>query len=122
MLKLFEAGYTLTHVSDGHLFAIISEEQFQLTDRVKRSLRAFEPVTISLIPACAAVAGLLHRIYLEPIPDQIREQLAFYMLDTLATNHPKIQVKGLVRELVRQQANAILVLQLAKIEKMLSRW
>ena len=122
VLKLFEAGYTLTHVSDGHLFAIISEEQFQLTDRVKRSLRAFEPVTISLIPACAAVAGLLHRIYLEPIPDQIREQLAFYMLDTLATNHPKIQVKGLVRELVRQQANAILVLQLAKIEKMLSRW
>lgn len=122
VLKLFEAGYTLTHVSDGHLFAIITEEQFQLTDRVKRSLRAFEPDTISLIPACAAVAGLLRQVYLETIPDQMREQLAFYMLNALATNHPKAQVKRLVREFGRQQASPILVLQLAKIEQMLNRW
>jgi hypothetical protein len=36
VLKLFEAGYTLTQINDGHLFTIISEEQFQLTGRVKR--------------------------------------------------------------------------------------
>jgi len=122
VLKLFEAGYTLTHVNDDHLFTIISEEQFQLTERVKRALRAFEPVTIALIPACAAVAALLRRIHLETIPDQMRERLVFYMLDTLATNHPKIQVKRLVRELVRQNTSPLLVLQLAKIEQTLNRW
>jgi tetratricopeptide (TPR) repeat protein len=122
VLKLFEAGYTLTQVNEGHLFTITSEEQFQLTERVKRALRVFEPAAIAIIPACTAVAGLLRRIYLEPIPDQMRERLSFYLLDALAANHPKAHVKRLVRELVRQQTSAILVLQLAKIEQVLNRW
>jgi PIN domain associated with the TPR-GreAB-C-PIN system len=122
VLKLFEAGYTLTQINEGHLFTLISEEQFQLTERVKRALCVFEPATIAIIPACNAVAGLLPRLYLEPIPDQMRERLSFYLLDALAANHPKAQLKRLVRELVRLQTSAILVVQLAKIEQMLNRW
>jgi hypothetical protein len=110
VLKLFEAGYTLTRIDEGHLFTVIAEEQFQLTERVKRILSIFEPVTIALIPACAVAAGLLRRIYLETIPDQMREQLAFYMLDALARNHPKNQIEALVAKLVRQQTSPILVL------------
>ena len=122
VLKLFESGYTLTNVNDDHLFTIISAEQFQLTTRVKRALRAFEPATIALVPACAAVAGLVVRIYIESIPDQMREQLSFYMLDALAANHPKIQVKRLVYEFVQQRMTPVLALQLAKIVRLLNRW
>ena len=89
---------------------------------MKHALRVFEPATIAIIPACNAVTGLLRRIYLEPIPDQMRERLSFYLLDALAANHPKAHVKRLVRELVRQQTSPILVVQLAKIEQMLNRW
>jgi hypothetical protein len=52
----------------------------------------------------------------------MREQLAIFVLSTLATNHPKAQIKELLREFVRQQTSPILVLQLAKIEQTLNRW
>lgn len=122
ILKLFEAGYTLTLINEGHLFTIISAEQFQLTGRVERALRVFEPATIALVPACATVAGLLNQIYLESIPNEMKEKLSFYVLDALALNHPKAEVKKLVRALARQRTSRLLVLQFVNIAQMLKRW
>jgi tetratricopeptide (TPR) repeat protein len=122
VLKLFEAGYTLTRINEGHLFNIVSLEQFQLTERVKRAFRVFEPATIALIPACATVAGLLNQIYLEPIPDEMKEKLCFHVLDVLALNHPKVEVKKFVRALARQRISPFLILHFAKIEQTLNRW
>lgn len=122
ILKLVEAGYIFTKVEERQLFEVIVDEQFQITPRLKRVIRVLEPAAILLPSACFAVASLLRRIYLEPIPDELRNALAFYMLDTLAKNHPKIEVQRLVRAFLRQQMGTLLVLQLKTIEQVLDRW
>jgi tetratricopeptide (TPR) repeat protein len=122
ILKLVEAGYTFTRIDEGQLFGVIVDEQFQITPRLKRVFRALEPATIVLPPACSAVAGLLRRIYLEPVPKEMRDPLAFYILDTLAKNHSKMDVQRLMRAFLRQQMRPLLVLQLRIIEQLLDRW
>jgi tetratricopeptide (TPR) repeat protein len=122
VLKLVEAGYVVTRIDGNQLFRVIVDEAFQVTPRLKRVLRVLEPASIALPQACAAVAGILRLIYLEPIAEDMRNQLTFQILDTLATNHPKMDVQRLVRAFLRQQMTPLLVLQLGVIEQLLDRW
>jgi tetratricopeptide (TPR) repeat protein len=122
VLGMFEAGYVLTHVNDAHLFSLMADEQFQLTPRVKSALRVFEPSAISVVPACWVIAGILARLYVTTMPHEMRDDLSLALLNTLAVNHPKAQIKTLVREFAEQRLSPKLFLQLGKIEQILDRW
>jgi hypothetical protein len=122
VLKLAEDGYSFIRIDDNQLFELVASEQFQVTDRVKRVCRVLEQPTVALAGACGAIAGMLRRLYLEPIPDQMRQQLAFYMLDALAKTHAKMDIQRLIRALLRQQMQPLLILQLRQLEEMLDRW
>ena len=121
-MKLLEAGYTVTRIEEAQLFGLIVEEQFQITPRLKRVFRVLESANLVLPLACATVAALLRRIYLEPIPEEMRDQLAFYLLDALAKNHPKMEIQRLVRAFLLQQMRPLLLLQLRAVEQMLDKW
>jgi tetratricopeptide (TPR) repeat protein len=122
VLKLVEAGYTFTLVDEGQLYGVIVDEHFQITPRLKRVLRVLESGTINLPSACSAIAGLLRRLYLEPVPEEMRVRLAYGILGALATNHSKMDVQRLVRAFLRQQMRPLLVLQLKAIEHLLDGW
>jgi hypothetical protein len=109
VVKLLEAGYT-TRVDESQLFRVIVDEQFQVTPRLKNVLRVLEPTAAPLGVTCAIAAGLIRRVFLEPLPDEIRVQMVWSILDTVAKNHPKIEVQRLVRGLLRQQMRPLLVL------------
>jgi hypothetical protein len=98
------------------------EEQFQMTPRLKRFLLFLESPTIELASACFVVAGVLRRLFLEPIPPNMRETLAFFILDALATSHPKLEIQRHVRTLIRQQLLSMLSIQIVAIENLLNRW
>lgn len=121
VVKSLEAGYT-TRVDDAQLYGVILEEQFQVTPRLRSVLRVLEPAAAPLATVCAIAASIIRRMFLETIPDETRMPAVFLILDTIAKNHPKIQVQRLVRGFLRQQMRPLLTLQLKKVEELLDRW
>lgn len=122
VLSLLDKGYSFTRVHTNQIFAVISSDQFQLTEKVRRVLGTLESPPVEPSSACTVVANLLRRLYLESIPDEIREPLAFEMLDVVARHQTKIEVQRLVDRSLRQQMSPMLIYQFRKIEDMLGRW
>jgi hypothetical protein len=122
VLSLVEKGYSFTRVHTNQIFNVISSDQFQLTDKVKRVLGTLESPPVEPSSACSVVAELLRRLYLESLPDEIREPLVFEMLDIVAKHQTKIEVQRLVDRSLRQQMSPMLIYQFKKIEDVLRRW
>jgi hypothetical protein len=122
VLSLVEKGYTFTRITTHQILAVIAEEQFQLTPRVKRVLATLQSPPVEPISGSFVVAQVLQYLYLESIPDEIREALAFHMLDTLAMHLTKVEVQRLVFRSLRHQMSPILAYQYRRIEDLLNRW
>ena len=121
VLSLVEHGYTFTRLHAHQILGVIAGEHFQLTPRLKRVLGALESPPADLISVSIVVADVIRQLYLEPIPDDIRNRLAFYMLDTIAKHQTKLEVQRLVRRSLRQQMSPLLMYQYKKIENLLDR-
>lgn len=122
IVRLFEAGYAVTHVNDSQLFSVMMEDQFQLTPRVKSAMLLFKPSSISLLSASFVVSGLITRLYAESMPQEMKEELSLHALNTLAVNHSKAQIKRLVKEFVQQRLSPMQFLRAEKIELLLTNW
>ncbi|HEY3927113.1 MAG TPA: hypothetical protein VGL89_01950, partial [Candidatus Koribacter sp.] len=121
-IKLIEAGYSFIRVDDVQLYSVIVQEQFQISVRLKQIFGTLESASIDLKSACLVAAGLIRKLYLEPLPDEIREPLLFFILDTVARNHPKFEVQRLIRTFLRMQMSHLLSPQYRLIERSLDRW
>jgi tetratricopeptide (TPR) repeat protein len=122
IVRLVDAGFTFLRVTDGQFFSILIEEAFQITPRVRRVFRILETSTADAFSLWITIACLVRRLYLEPLPDSMRENLLFFILDRAAQNRSKLEVLRQVRHIVRQQMTPLLMFQLAAVENALEKW
>jgi tetratricopeptide (TPR) repeat protein len=94
VLKLAQSGYGFIRVTEEQFFLMLDREDFQLTPPVIKLFQILDSSTTDINSACAVTAGLLYRLFLEIIPQDVRDPLGFHILNTLVKHHSKMKLRA----------------------------
>jgi tetratricopeptide (TPR) repeat protein len=122
ILKISEWGYDFVRVSEDQFFFLLDREDFQLTPAVISLFRVFEPATADIKSACSVAAGLIRCLFTEVIPADVRDPITLHILNALARNHPKDQIKELVVEFLRMHVSSLSRPQINRLNAFLNCW
>src|ERR1051326_2039398 len=122
ILKISGWGYDFVRVGEEQFFFLLDREDFQLTPAVIGLFRVFESATADVRSACSVAAGLIRRLFTEVIPADVRDPITLHILNALARNHPKDQIKELVVEFLGMQLSSLSRPQINRLNAFLNCW
>jgi hypothetical protein len=122
VLKLAQSGYGFIRVTEEQFFLMLDREDFQLTPPVIKLFQILDSSTTDINSACAVTAGLLYRLFLEIIPQDVRDPLGFHILNTLVKHHSKNEIESRIVASLQPRKSLLSPVQRKWLVEFWERW